>query len=98
MTKISCKYHRTIHGHLKHNPRRPRNWKPVRGVKDAWENTKTFSGVSLEKLGGEYYVEERYINQLFNKERRKILKKGFDTKEKARKFAFTYMRSNSDFK
>lgn len=74
-----------------------KNWKKVVGQKDAWENTKTFSGVSVEKLDKDYYVEERYIMMFTNREKRRLLSDGL-TKERAIKFAYKYMRDNQDFR
>jgi hypothetical protein len=74
-----------------------KNWKKVIGQKDSWENTKTYSGVSVEKLGNDYYVEERYIIRLMNQEVRRIIEKDL-TYEQAKKVAFRYMRDHSDFR
>lgn len=75
----------------------PKNWKKVSGVSDAWENTLTYSGVSIEKLGKQYMVEERYTTRLGRRVRRP-LSSPMDSKQRAKKFAFKYMRDNKDFR
>lgn len=73
-----------------------RNWFKIRGEQDAWENTKTYSSVSIEKIANKFYVDERFITSL-NIQRRRRLSDGV-TKKEAKKIAFRYMRQHSDFK
>lgn len=73
-----------------------KNWKKIKGQQDSWENTKTYSGVSIEKLGDGYVVEERYITRL-NRHVRKPLSK-IVSKNKAKKIAYKYMREHEDFR
>lgn len=85
-------YYKTKCGVRKRYP--IKNWKKVGS--DAWENTKTYSGVSIEKLGGEYVVEERYITKINRQVRRPLSK--MVNKTQAKKIAYQYMREHEDFK
>lgn len=93
VTKCGCRKRYPIRNRFK-----IKNWYKTKGREDSWENTKTHTRISIEKLSEKYYVEEAWITDLFQVHKRRKITGDLSDRETAKLFAYQYMKEHKDFR